>query len=219
MLWKYFYTANSHWLNLVRKALFILEDYFGFYKNYSKTYRDVGGMRNRTGYYSLFVQQLHHKPVSLGQSSKGLHKCGRKIVDAVSTGVIGNPEHICCGNHGESQQKLVPPGRAEVPCSLQSYISPADTCCYCLSVLSNLISPNSVPHIFKRHFEYQWWLEMQQTRGLRQLTCKRQCILSLPTVLSQMSFIFPLCDVSLGNQMQINITLEKMEKEDTITFI
>lgn len=33
-------------------------------------------------------------------------------------------------------------------------------------------------------------------------------------------FFFPLYDmVLLGNQMQINITLEKMEKEDIITFI
>lgn len=135
-------------------------------------------------------------------------------VETLSTFAVETMENhsrIWCQSHA--------PGRAEVPCSPQSYISPADTCCYCLSVLSNLISPNSIPHIFKRHFEYQWCLEIHQTWGLRQLTCKDQCILSLPTVLSQMSFIFSLCDVLLGNQMQINITLEKMEKEDIITFI
>lgn len=43
---------------------------------------------------------------------------------------------------------------------------------------------------------------------------------TLPTVLSEMSFFFPLYDVVLlGSQMQINITLEEMEEEDIITFI
>lgn len=41
-----------------------------------------------------------------------------------------------------------------------------------------------------------------------------------PTVLSEMSFFFPLYGVALlGSQMQINITLEEMEEEDIITFI
>lgn len=41
-----------------------------------------------------------------------------------------------------------------------------------------------------------------------------------PTMLSEMSFFFPLYGVVLlGSQMQINITLEEMKEEDIITFI
>lgn len=154
LLWKYFYIANSHRLNSIRRTVFILEDCFSFYKNYSKTHRDVADMRKGSGSCSLFVQQLDHKSEFLGTSSKGLHKPGGKSMDADTlqwsqwkswAHLPWKPWTITV----EVGSQINARDTAEVHCSLQSYISSAGTCCYFLSILSNLISPNSVHHVLK----------------------------------------------------------------------
>lgn len=86
-------------------------------------------MRKGSGSYSLPVLQLDHKPVSLGQSSRGLHKHGEEKCACrhFNSGVSGSPEHICCGHHGELQQKLVPKHekrgqRCTAPCRAASLL-------------------------------------------------------------------------------------------------
>lgn len=156
LLWKYFYTANSHWPNLVRKAVFILEDCFGFYKNHSKTYRDVAGMRERSGSYSLSVLQLDHKPVFLGQSSRGLHKHGGRSVDADAV-IVESVEILnifAVETMEELQYKLVAKHekhekrgqRCTAPCRATSLLL---TMLLLLISPRNLISPNNVHHILR----------------------------------------------------------------------
>lgn len=68
---------------------------------------------------------------------------------------------------------------------------------------------------------YQRCLEMWHARVLRSVkqVADTSAYLVYQLCIQKCHFI-PLCDaVLLGNQLQINITLEEMEKEDIITFI
>lgn len=46
------------------------------------------------------------KPWSVQQ--RIAHTWAKVWVQSLPTGVTGNPEHICCENHGQSRQRLVP---------------------------------------------------------------------------------------------------------------